>query len=217
MKQPSARILASAAGVQWNRCTTTEHYVELLALSAAFCRWRAYINAAARCDGHEITRLRKGSTMSKSLGLSAVMKKAGALRKASRAEGTEARRNIVKEAARRAEKIAETEKDLARIALSGLLTDELLSQVHISVYSRNDLRIDRADLPKWRAVGKLTAQRREFAETDAEGKNWIDVYVAVEGLIRSRIVYRRELPESAHCQVQEVVQTYKSKSLVCVR
>lgn len=100
--------------------------------------------------------------------------------------------------------------DICRIAVTGILTPKICQAID-SVWSMtHTIEIDREDLVQWRKIGHLSVASRNFAKTDDEGRNWIDVTVAVENLTAIKIRYRRELPASCKCQIVEQTSTYKT-------
>lgn len=100
--------------------------------------------------------------------------------------------------------------DICRIAVAGILTPKICQSID-SVWSMtHTIDIDREDLVQWRKIGHLSVSHRNFAKTDDEGRNWIDVTVAVENLTAIKIRYRRELPASCKCQIVEQTSTYKT-------
>jgi len=99
--------------------------------------------------------------------------------------------------------------DMTRMALAGLLTPEILSQVRHSS-STITIEIEREDLVKWRKIGHLSATYKSFDKTDADGVNWIRVTVEVQFLTAIQIRYRRQLPASCSCKVTDEISTYKT-------
>ena len=137
-------------------------------------------------------------------------------------ESNERTVNTLKRAAKEHEavrdRLSRVVTELVLIEAAGLLDEELLKQVSASDFgwTRISLFIESADLPKWRAVGKLSAQGKRFERTEhATGKDFIRVTVHVDSLKEFDLEYVRELPAGARCQVVEQPSTYKT--LVCSR
>ena len=100
--------------------------------------------------------------------------------------------------------------DLCRLAVAGILTPEICDEISGVWSMTHTIDIAREDLVQWRKIGHLSVSHRNFAKTDDQGRNWIDVVVAVENLSAIKIRYRRELPASCKCQIVEQTSTYKT-------
>lgn len=100
--------------------------------------------------------------------------------------------------------------DICRIAVAGILTPKICEEINGVWSMTHTIDINREDLIQWRKIGHLSVSHRNFAKTDDEGRNWIDVTVAVEHLTAIKIRYRRELPASCKCQIVEQTSTYKT-------
>jgi hypothetical protein len=100
--------------------------------------------------------------------------------------------------------------DICRLAVAGILTPNICDEISGVWSMTHTIDIAREDLILWRKVGHLSVSHRNFAKTDDEGRNWIDVTLAVENLTAIKIRYRRELPASCKCQIVEQTSTYKT-------
>lgn len=108
--------------------------------------------------------------------------------------------------------------ELERIENCGLLTEELTKQIGSGEFgwSRISLKIEAQDLPKWRVLGKLMANGKDFDRHDVRtGKDYIRVTIHVDGLNEFDLEYVRELPAGSRCQVINQVSSYKT--LMCNR
>ena len=124
-------------------------------------------------------------------------------------------RKCAKEKAQRErEHVRKLKADIKKILASGIELD----RQHVSSLSSGyigcckTLRVLPTDLPKWRAIGRLHAEGKEFSRSE-NGKDYITVSLKVEGLEYVSLEYERELPAGSKCSVVE--QSYKT--LVCQR
>lgn len=137
-------------------------------------------------------------------------KKLTAIRKALRENEKQEKAWLAKSLKAKKAQLPTLAADICRIAVAGILTPEICKAIDGVWSMTHTIDIAREDLIQWRTIGHLSVSHRAFAKTDDEGRNWIDVTVAVEHLTSIKIRYRRELPASCKCQIVEQTSTYKT-------